>query len=126
MKHQGIPGLHRRQQGCKVALDPCQVHLVEHEEERLRSLGICPEKEAEINGRADSYGAELDQLDAWIRDFGVSSEDLKNFSVAALLTRLGSETEDSSVQEKIAGLLGAAKRFGIADEKAGKVLKKIS
>jgi hypothetical protein len=80
-------------------------------------------KETFFNGDPEYFKS---QLDAWIQDFGVSSEDLKNFSVAALLTRLGSETEDSSVQEKIAGLLGAAKRFGIADEKAGKVLKKIS
>ncbi|MDF1860410.1 MAG: hypothetical protein P1U87_09345 [Verrucomicrobiales bacterium] len=80
-------------------------------------------KETFFNGDPEYFKS---QLDAWIQDFGVSSEDLKNLSVAALLTRLGSEAEDSSVQEKIAGLLGAAKRFGIADEKAGKVLKKIS
>ncbi len=66
------------------------------------------------------------QLSEWIDDFGVSSDDLKNLSVAALLTRLGSEAEDASLQERISGLLGAARKFGIADEKAGKVIKQLS
>lgn len=80
-------------------------------------------KETFFNGDPDYFKS---QLQNWIDDFGISPEDLKNFSVAALLTRIGSETDNGAVQEKVAGLLGAAKRFGIADEKAGKVLKSLS
>lgn len=80
-------------------------------------------KETFFNGDPDYFRS---QLGSWIEDFGVSSEDLRNLSVAALLTRLGSEAEDSAVRERLAGLLGAAKRFGIADENAGKVLKRLS
>ena len=80
-------------------------------------------KETFFNGDPEYFKS---QLQGWVNDFGVSSDDLKNLSVAALLTRLGSEAEDGAVQEKISGLLGAARRFGIADEKAGKVLKSLS
>lgn len=80
-------------------------------------------KETFFNGDPDYFKS---QLQNWIDDFGISPEDLKNFSVAALLTRIGSETDNGAVQEKVAGLLGAAKRFGIADENAGKVLKSLS
>lgn len=41
----------------RLAIAPVREALVE----------IIPEKKAEINGRADSYGAQLDELDAWIR-----------------------------------------------------------
>lgn len=80
-------------------------------------------KETFFNGDPEYFKS---QLDTWIADFGISSDDLKNLSVAALLTRLGSEAEDNVVREKIAGLLGAAKRFGLADENASKVLKQLS
>lgn len=80
-------------------------------------------KETFFNGDPDYFKS---QLAGWIADFGVTSEDLKNLSVAALLTRLGNEAESGPVQEKIAGLLGAAKRFGIGDQKAASVLKGLS
>lgn len=74
-------------------------------------------KETFFNGDPDYFKSQLGE---WIEDFGITAEDMKNLSVAALLTRLGNEAEGSAVKEKIAGLLGAAKRFGLADEKASK------
>lgn len=41
----------------RLAVNPVRDVLIE----------LLPEKKAEILGRADSYGAELDELDAWIR-----------------------------------------------------------
>ncbi len=80
-------------------------------------------KETFFNGDPDYFKS---QLGNWIDDFGISSEDLKNLSVSALLSRMAGESGDNAVQTKIAGLLGAAKRFGIADENAAKVLKQLS
>ncbi len=80
-------------------------------------------KETFFNGDPDYFKS---QLNDWINDFGVSSEDLKNLSVSALLTRLAGEASDSETREKISGLLGAAERFGLANEKAGKVLKQLA
>ena len=80
-------------------------------------------KETFFNGDPDYFKS---QLNDWINDFGVSSEDLKNLSVSALLTRLAGEASDSDTREKISGLLGAAERFGLANEKAGKVLKQLA
>lgn len=76
-------------------------------------------KETFFNGDPDYFKA---QLGNWIEDFGITSEDLKNLSVSALLTRIASESGDDGVQTKIAGLMGAAKRFGIDSQKASKFL----
>ena len=80
-------------------------------------------KETFFNGDPDYFKS---QLNDWINDFGVSSEDLKNLSVSALLTRLAGEASVAETREKISGLLGAAERFGLANEKAGKVLKQLA
>ncbi|MDF1739941.1 MAG: hypothetical protein P1U86_12340 [Verrucomicrobiales bacterium] len=80
-------------------------------------------KETFFNGDPEYFKS---QLGSWIDDFGITSEDLKNLSVSALLSRMASESGDNAVQTKIAGLLGAAKRFGIADENAATVLKQMS
>jgi flotillin len=63
------------------------------------------------------------QISSWVDQFGVSSEDLKNLSISALLTRLVSEAKDEATKGQIGALLGAAERFGFGAEKAGTVLK---
>ncbi|MDP0490563.1 MAG: flotillin family protein [Verrucomicrobiota bacterium JB023] len=78
-------------------------------------------KETFFNGDPDYFKSQLGQ---WIEDYGVESEDLKNLSVAALLGRISAVAKDDD-REKIAGLLGAAERFGLSDAKAGEVLKRI-
>ena len=78
-------------------------------------------KETFFNGDPDYFKS---QLATWISDFGVSSEDLKNLSVSALLGKLAGTTSGKE-REKIIGLLGAAERFGVGDLKADELLAKI-
>jgi uncharacterized membrane protein YqiK len=76
-------------------------------------------KETFFNGDPDYFKAQLRE---WAAQFGVSSEDVKNLTVGAALARfLGSASGET--RSKLISLLGAADRFGLADENAGKVLK---
>ena len=54
----------------------------------------------------------------------MSSEDLKNLSVAALLGKLIAKS-DGAAQEELLSLLNAAKSAGVLGEKAGAVLGKV-
>lgn len=65
------------------------------------------------------------QIANWIDQFGVSSEDLRNLTISALLTRMMGEAEDDATRTKLGALLGAAKRFGIGGDNAGSVVKKL-
>ena len=77
-------------------------------------------KETFFNGDPEYF---KEQLRGWIDEFGVSTEDVKNLSLSALLTRLSKDADDDTTQSKIAGMLGAAERFGLADKKAASLLK---
>lgn len=75
-------------------------------------------KETFFNGDPDYFKAQLRE---WAAQFGVSSEDVKNLTVGAALAQfLGSASGET--RSKLISLLGAADRFGLADEKASKVL----
>ncbi|MCP5541042.1 MAG: flotillin family protein [Akkermansiaceae bacterium] len=77
-----------------------------------------------FNGDPDYFKS---QIAAWVDRFGVSSEDLKNLSIAALLTRMmGDAGSDDGTRTKLSALLGAAERFGIGGENAGKVMKRLT
>ena len=78
-------------------------------------------KETFFNGDPDYFKG---QLGTWIQDFGIETEDLKNLSVSALLGKLISDAKGDQ-RSKLVGMLGAAERFGLADSKAGELLKKI-
>jgi uncharacterized membrane protein YqiK len=76
-------------------------------------------KDTFFNGDPDYFKAQLRE---WAAQFGVSSEDVKNLTVGAALAQfLGSASGDT--RGKLISLLGAADRFGLADENAAKVLK---
>ncbi|CAN5252659.1 flotillin family protein [soil metagenome] len=62
------------------------------------------------------------QLREWADMFGVTSEDLKNLTVTAVLGKMLAANSDSSTGRTLRGLLGAAEKFGVADEKAQKFL----
>lgn len=64
------------------------------------------------------FQAKVQEL---IGRFGVSSEDLKNLTVATLLGKLIAKS-DGAVQDELIALLGSAKSAGVAGEKAGAVL----
>lgn len=75
-------------------------------------------KETFFNGDPDYFKAQLRE---WAAQFGVTSEDVKNLTVGAALAQfLGDASGDT--RRKLLSLLGAADRFGLADEKASKVL----
>ncbi|QEG21757.1 flotillin family protein [Mariniblastus fucicola] len=58
--------------------------------------------------------------------FGISSEDLKNLSVAALLGQMMGLTNDVNVLGQLQSMMGMANKAGVATENAGAVLKKLS
>ncbi len=75
-------------------------------------------KETFFNGDPEYFKS---QLESWIQDFGVASEDMKNLSVSALLGKLLTDAKGET-RQRIVSLLGAAERFGLADAKASALL----
>jgi flotillin len=64
------------------------------------------------------------QLRTWVKDFGVSSEDVKNLSVAALLTKLIATSKDSGTQTILESAKSFAREVGLADTPADSAMKK--
>lgn len=60
----------------------------------------------------------VEQVRDIISDFNVKSEDLKNLSVAALVTKLMSETTDNKKRGMLQQMLDVAKGSGVADQTA--------
>ena len=75
-------------------------------------------KETFFNGNPDYFKGKLKE---WIAQFGVSSEDLKNLTVSALLTKMLPQAE-GDVKGQISNLLGAAERFGLSNKPASDFL----
>ncbi len=63
------------------------------------------------------------QLRSWVKDFGVSSEDVKNLSVAALLTKLVTASKDSGTQSMLESAKSFAREAGLADAQAESAIK---
>lgn len=78
-------------------------------------------KETFFNGDGTYF---KEQVSSWVDQFGVSSEDLKNLSLAALLTKLMADA-DGSTKSHMGSVLSAAQRFGVADQNAGDMIKKL-
>ena len=76
-------------------------------------------KDTFFNGDPDYFKA---QISTWIQDFGMSTEDLKNLSVSALLGQMVGVAEGEK-RQRLIGLLGAAERFGLGNTKAASLLK---
>lgn len=79
-------------------------------------------KETFFNGDGAYF---QEQVSSWVDRFGVSSEDLKNLSLTALLTRLMADA-DGDTKSQMGSVLNAARRFGVADSNAGEVIKRIT
>ena len=75
-------------------------------------------KETIFNGDPEYFKAQLRE---WAGQFGVTTEDVKNLSVGAVLGKLLADATGDT-RRKLLSFLGAADRFGIADERAAKVL----
>ncbi len=80
-------------------------------------------KETFFNGDPEHFKSEVQR---YISMFGVTSDDLKNLSVAALLGQMMGLTEDNGVLARLQGLMSVASRAGLAKQNAGTVLKGIT
>ena len=76
-------------------------------------------KDTFFNGDPEYFKTQLRE---WTGQFGVTSEDVKNLSVGAVLGKLLTDATGET-RSKLISFLGAADRFGIADERAAKVLR---
>jgi uncharacterized membrane protein YqiK len=62
------------------------------------------------------------QLANWVKEFGVSTADLKNLTVAALLAKLMASTGDGALQSLLKSAQDMAKESGLSDVMASAVL----
>ena len=80
-------------------------------------------KETFFTGDPAQFKGELAR---YIDMFGVTSEDMKNLSVAALIGQMMGLTSDSDVLGRLQGMLGAANRAGVSQQNAGAVIKTVT
>lgn len=76
-------------------------------------------KETFFNGDPEYFKAQLRE---WAGQFGITSEDVQNYTVSGILAKLLLDA-NGPVRQKIIGMLGAADRFGLADANAAKIIK---
>jgi flotillin len=72
-----------------------------------------------FNGDGDYFKSQLKQ---WVDDFGISSEDIKNLSIAALLGKMIASTNDSTVKGVMKSALAMLRDKGLADAPASSVV----
>lgn len=76
-------------------------------------------KDVMLNGDGDlDFKGNLKSL---VDKFGITSEDIKNLSIAALIMRLNSMAKDSEDKGLLGQLMDFAKQAGLADKKANSV-----
>ena len=71
--------------------------------------------DGELNGE---FGGRLKEL---VRQTGVSSEDVKNLTIAALLGKAMASSEDESLLGELKGLMGLAKATGSTDKRLSEI-----
>ena len=76
-----------------------------------------------FNGDPAQFKAQINEL---VDTFGITSDDLKNLSVAALIGQMMGLTSDADVLQKLQSMMSAASRAGLATENAGKVMASIN
>lgn len=80
-------------------------------------------KETFFNGDPAQFKAEINH---YIDMFGVTSEDVKNLSVAALIGQMMGLTSDQEILNRLQQMMGAANRTGVASQNAEKVIKTLN
>jgi hypothetical protein len=73
-----------------------------------------------FNGDPDHFKG---QLRKWISDFGISTEDVKNLTIAALLAKMIASTKDNSLLTLIKSAQTMAKQSGLSDAPAAAILQ---
>lgn len=86
------------------------------------SKALTDVKETFFNGDPEYFKG---QIKNWIDDFGITSEDMKNLSISAVIGKMLGASPDAKTANDLTSLLNATTRFGMAGEKADKVLKSI-
>ncbi len=79
---------------------------------------------SEIRGQllgSDGGQSLIHQLKSLFSESGIKTDDLKNLSIAALITQMMLSTDDDQKRSKLGNLLDLAKRTGIAGENAGEL-----
>jgi uncharacterized membrane protein YqiK len=67
-----------------------------------------------------------DEVGRYIDMFGITSEDMKNLSVAALIGQMMGMTSDADVLQNLQSMMGAASRAGVASQNAGQVIAAVT
>ena len=76
-------------------------------------------KETFFNGDPEYFKAQLKSM---VDQFGLTAEDTKNLTLSALFAKLIGLNPDSSTLNKLTGFIGAANRFGLAEEPVSHLL----
>ncbi len=76
-----------------------------------------------FSGDPDHFKTQVRQ---WVTDFGLSSEDVKNLTLSALLAKLIASTQDSGMQSLMRSALSAAKERGVHDAPASMVVTEVA
>ena len=80
------------------------------------SAALTDVKNTFFNGDGEYFERKVQKL---ISQFGMNSEDAKNLSVAALIAKLLSKSDDGDLTSELKHLLGLAKQAGVADQTVG-------
>ena len=73
-----------------------------------------------FNGDPERFKTQLKQ---WVKDFGISSNDVKNLTLSALLAKLIASTDDGGVQSLMQSALAAVQDKGMGDVVAKSVIE---
>ncbi|MFK7769296.1 MAG: hypothetical protein AB8B55_18890 [Mariniblastus sp.] len=79
-------------------------------------------KETFFNGDPAQF---KDEITRYVDMFGVTSEDMKNLSVAALIGQMMGLTNDAAVLKNLQSMMGMANKAGVATENAGAVINAV-
>ncbi|MEO0796773.1 MAG: flotillin family protein [Verrucomicrobiota bacterium] len=85
------------------------------------SKALTDVKETFFNGNGEYFKAKLKE---WTEQFNISSEDIKNLSIAALLARISDQAEGQDKKE-VTDLKSLAEKYGISGKKAGEFLDQL-
>ncbi|MFP9098603.1 flotillin family protein [Flavobacterium sp. RHBU_24] len=83
------------------------------------SENITDIKEAILGDSAEGQGNLLDRVKGFADKYGISSEDIKNFTVAGLLLELQQRSSDTGEKGLFSNLMLMAKNLGLSDKKLG-------
>lgn len=76
-------------------------------------------KGALLNGEGASF---IGKLRDFVSEFKIGAKDIKDLSISALILKMSGLTENVNTQKMLTTLLEMAKKVGLADEKASKLL----